>query len=119
MLSLLVLSLALSTPVATAQTTGISGNPQAVPAKPGAKALPKGFVIEEEQAIRAFDDMEIHPDADICYKIRVYIFSQGRDPRFLRETTCGPTTPSAKNTDGKPGLMPLDVKVKPSDPPEQ
>jgi hypothetical protein len=119
MLSLLVLSLALSMPAATAQATGVSGNPQTAPAKPGGTALPKGFVIEEERSVRPFDDMEIHPGADICYKIRAYIFSQGRNPKLLRETTCGPITPSTKNTDGKPGLMPLDVKVEPGDPPDK
>ena len=116
MLSLLALSLALSTPVsAAAQTPVAANNPLVVPSQPFVLVQPNGpMIVEEEDAVRPFDDMEIHPNSDVCYKIRAYIFTKGRNPRFLRETTCGPKVPTVRKMDGtKPGFMPLELKANP------
>ena len=122
MLSLLALSLALSTPAAVAaQAQVTAANPLVAPPQSFVLVQPNGpMLIEEEDAARPFDNMEIHPDKDVCYKIRAYIFTKGQNPRFLRETTCGPLTPSAKRLDGtKPGFMPLGLKANPANMPQE
>jgi len=45
------------------------------------------------------EDSAQTPSADICYKIRAYIFKRDDDhaPEFVRSTTCGPIKPQAKN----------------------
>lgn len=105
MLSLLVLSLAISAPLTSAQSTA----PQARPPQ----QVNGPFALEYAEPLRTAEDLEIHPNSDVCYKIRAYIFSRGRNPKFLRETTCGPITPSTKKMNGKPGVMPLDIRVSP------
>jgi len=115
MFSLLLLSLVLSAPSAAAQITAVlSDSTVAEPTAP----LPFGPetpLAGEEQQAQAFDAMEIHPDSDICYKIRAYIFSTGPVPKLLRETTCGPKRGSLKSIEGaKPKLVPIDVEETPA-----
>ena len=111
MLSLLVLSLALSTSSA-AQTAVVPGDSLAVE-PPSLNLMRHGLpqqMLEEEQA-RTFDPMEIRPDADICFKIHAYIFSTGPVPKLMRETTCGPKRPTAKNVEGaQPKFAPVDAE---------
>jgi hypothetical protein len=117
MVSLLLLSLALTTPSAAvppAAAAAASLVVEPAPLMPIHHGMPQQMV-DEEQASRQFDAMEIHPQSDICFKIRAYIFSQGPHPKLLRETTCGPKAPTAKQIDGfKPQLVPLDVKDEPA-----
>ena len=122
MLSLLTLSLALSTPAAVAAQAQVTAtNPLVVPSQSFVLVQPNGpMTVEEEEAARPFDNMEIHPDKGVCYKIRAYIFTKGQNPRFLRETTCGPKVPTVRKMDGtKPGFMPLELKAKPDVEPHQ
>ena len=114
MFSLLVLSLALSASASAAQALVSPTNPPAASSQPFAQALPNGPLIIEQGPARPFDDMEIHPDPDTCYRIRFFQFSKGKNPKFLREMTCGPNAPKAEKTDeSKPGFMPLELKTKP------
>jgi hypothetical protein len=77
------------------------------------------LIVEEPQS-ESFDAMAIHPDADICYKIRAYIFSTGPMPKFLRETTCGPKHGELTRLEGeKPKLVPIDAGEKPGAVPER
>src|SRR5215472_10441488 len=114
MLSLLVLSLVVNAPVG------------AVKASAPETPLLAGHSINVEQpdgpaiGVEALDSkIDIRPNSDICYKIRAYIFTKGRNPQFLRETTCGPKAPGTKKLDGKPGFMPLDLKARPESTPQQ
>jgi hypothetical protein len=115
MIRLLMFSLVLSAPVVAAQTATVPGDFVAVES-PSLTLMHDGMpqqMFEEQQATKSFDAMEVHPASDICYKIRAYIFSQGSHPKLLRETTCGPKAPVARQVDGsKPHLVPLDVKDK-------
>ena len=112
MVSLLVLSLVLSAPSATvsqAAHAAIVPQPDALAADASTlRPLPDGFAFKDESS-PSFDAMEIHPDMDICYKIRAYIFSTDRVPKLLRETTCGP-----KGTAAQPKLIPLGGGEKPA-----
>lgn len=114
MLSLLVLSMVLSAPLATAQAAAIPGTGLPVEPAPLVRVhhgLPQQM-LEELQWKKSFDAIEVTPDADICYKIRAYIFSNGPDPELLRETTCGPKRPTAKSVGGaKPKLVPIDAQA--------
>ena len=66
------------------------------------------------------DDNAVSTPVDVCYKIRAYIFSSSPTPRLLRETTCGPKRPTARNVEGaKPKLVPIDVEEKPASVPER
>ena len=117
MLSLLLLSSALATASAVAPLATASNDPPMTSPLPLVQVHPDAQVAGEQENDPSFDAMEFHPSADICYRIRAYIFSKGSNPRFLRETTCGPKTPSAKRTDGfKPRLVPLDVTATPEAP---
>lgn len=120
MFSLLVLSLALS--------TASTATPAVVPDDPLVTPLPAVVIVPGEiSPIKVdlpeskFDAMEVRPDSDICYKIRAYVFTKGPDPKFVRETTCGPKRPVAKDAEGatKPKLMPLNTTVKPSQSPDR
>lgn len=120
MVSLLLLSIALSTPTAAAQLAVLPGDPFVVESPPLVLVQPELPLIVGEAQSESFDAMEIHPDTDICYKIRAYIFSKGSNPRLLRETTCGPSRAATKRTDGeKLPLVPLDVKDSPTGPPHK
>src|SRR5271166_6121089 len=120
MVSLLLLSMALSTPTAAAQLAVVPGDPLVVESPPLMAVQPDLPLIVEEAQSESFDTMEIHPDTDICYKIRAYIFSRGSNPRLLRETTCGPNRPATKRTDGeKLQLVPMDVKDSPAGSPHK
>ena len=120
MYSLLVLSLALSTPASAAQAPVVPTSPLVASSQPDVNIQMGEPLIVEEQLVHPFDDMEIHPDSDTCYRIRLFLFSKGQHPKFLREMTCGPKVPSAKKTDGtKPGFMPLELKAKPTQEGEQ
>ena len=108
MLSLLALSLVLSAPAAATQPAITQAGPMVV-------ATPE-LAAQPGEPMPPADAIEIHPSSDVCYKIRAYIFSAGRNPKFLRETTCGPKAPASKEIEGtKPRLMPLDLKAKPHD----
>jgi hypothetical protein len=117
MVSLLLLSLALTAPAAKAPAAAVAQGSLVVepaPLMPIHHGMPEQM-LEEQQTSPRFDAMEIHPESDICFKIRAYIFSQGSHPKLLRETTCGPKAPAAKQVDGfKPRLVPLDVKDEPA-----
>jgi hypothetical protein len=113
MVSLLVVSLVLST------TASIPTQVPAAPADPLLVASQPFVLIQPNGPVQPFDNMEIHPDPEVCYKIRAYWFTKGQNPRFLRETTCGPTRTNAKQMrEAKPGLMPLDLKAKPDRTPQ-
>jgi hypothetical protein len=114
MFSLLLLSLVLSAPAAAAQTGLVSSDPLVASPAPLVRMQPDSPMAVEGEQVRSFDALEIHPELDICYKIRAFIFSKGQNPRFLRETTCGPKAPTAKNVEGaKPRLIPLDSQSQP------
>jgi len=109
MVSLLVLSLALSAPVAATQNGVVASNPAVT--QSSTQVQQESPLIEVEEPTPSFDPIVIRPDSDICYKIRAYIFSKGSNPRLLRETTCGPHRPTARQLEGtQPKLVPLDVK---------
>jgi|SRR6516164_7263177 hypothetical protein len=92
MVGLLVLSLALSAPAAA-----LDQNSHGAEVKP---VLP-GFEFTDRQApASSIDKMELHPASDVCYKIRAYVFSQDANPKFLRETTCGPKVSQTRKTNG-------------------
>ena len=118
MVSLLVLSLALSAPVAATQNPALANDPVAAQSPPSVQAhqdLPLG-----EEPAKSFNPTIIQPDADICYKIRAYIFSKGSNPKLLRETTCGPTRPTARQLEGiQPKFVPLDVRTKSAELPQK
>ena len=120
MVSLLVLSLALSAPAAATQSATLANDPVLAPSPPSVhvqQELPR-LVLEEPA--EPFDPIVIQPDSDICYKIRAYIFSKGSNPRLLRETTCGPIRPTARQLEGaEPKLVPLGVKDKSAELPHQ
>jgi hypothetical protein len=100
MISLLMLSLVLSAPLANAQTTVSTGNPVVAESASQVLVTPEMPLIVEEPQSELFDAMAIHPDTDICYKIRAYIFSTGPVPKLLRETTCGPKRGEVKSVEG-------------------
>jgi hypothetical protein len=111
MFRLLVLSLAFAAPAAAAQPVVAASDPLVAFSQSLAHLqLELNAAAENRQAV-SFDDLQVRPDSDICYKIRAYIFSQGSHPKLLRETTCGPKMPTAKSIEGaKPRLVPLDAK---------
>ena len=99
MVGLLVISLALATPVSAvgtdASTKGTAPSGQA-----------DSLIVVDESPAHSFDNIELHPASGICYKIRAYVFSQDKDPKFLRETTCGPKVTQTRKTNGyKPILV--------------
>ena len=107
MISLLLLSMVLSTPVSASQTT-VAGD-WLVAESPRQVFLNSELpVTVEEQQARPFDAMDIRPDSDIFFYIRAYIFSAGPVPKLMKETTCGPKRGSLKSIDGaKPKLVPI------------
>jgi hypothetical protein len=116
MVSLLLLSLALSAPVAATQIAAVAND--AVVTQWSA-ATPVEQIVREDPA-QSFDPIVIQPDSEICYKIRAYIFSKGSNPRLIRETTCGPNRPTARQLEGtQPKLVPLDVKDKSAELPQK
>ena len=113
MISLLVLSLVLSTPSASIQSAVVPSDPLAIESPPSVVIRPEIPLVVEEPQSETFDAMAIHPDTDICYKIRAYIFSTGPVPKLLRETTCGPMRGKLKSVEGaKPKLVPIDAEEK-------
>jgi hypothetical protein len=125
MFSLLLLSTILAAPSAAVQPTTHVGNLFAVEPPPITLAhhgLPEQMLEEQQQRQRPtrFDAMEIHPESDICFKIRAYVFSTGQVPKFLRETTCGPKRGEVKSIDGaKPKLVPFEDQEKTTAAPER
>jgi hypothetical protein len=113
MLSLLLLSAALATASPSVQATALSNDPLLNGSLGNGLIQPDLHNSGKNQS-EQFDSMEFHPNADVCYKIRAYIFTKGPSPKFLRETTCGPKAPAARETDGfKPRLVPLDIQANP------
>lgn len=111
MVSLLVLSLALLVPVAAPQNDVVASHPAGTQSSPSAQVQQESPLIEVEEPTQSFDPIVNQRDSDICYKIRAYVFSKGSNPRLLRETTCGPNRPTARQLEGsQPKLVPLDVK---------
>lgn len=120
MVSLLILSLALSAPVAATQTGVVASNPAVTQSSPSAEGQQESPLIEVEKPTQSLDPIVIQPDSDICYKIRAYVFSKGSNPRLLRETTCGPNRPAARQLEGtQPKLVPLEVKDKSAERPQK
>ena len=122
MFSLLLLSTILATPSAAVQPAAAPNDVFAI--EPPAVVLahresPEQRIEERQQSAR-FDAVEIHPEDDICFKIRAYVFSAGPVPKLLRETTCGPKRGEVKSIGGaKPKLEPVDAREKPSAPPDR
>ncbi len=119
MVSLVLLSLVLSTPSA-ASTAVASGDPLLAESTPQivVNADDPGAVVEPQSKV--FDAIEVHPNTDVCYKIRAYIFSSSPTPKLLRETTCGPKRPTTRNVGGaKPKLVPIDAGEPPASVPER
>jgi len=120
MVSLLALSLVLSAPVAVTQTAAVANDAVAGQTSPSAQVQPDSPLIVLEEPAQSFDPIVIQPGSDICYKIRAYIFSKGRNPRLLRETTCGPSRATARELDSaQPKLVPLDVKDRSPESPQK
>jgi len=120
MFRLLVLSLVLSAPSAAAPAAVVPGDAVTDPYPPLVLVRPGVPRIVDEPQSEAFDPMEIHPESDICYKIRAYVFSTGPVPKLLRETTCGPKRATSKRVEGaKPKLVPIDADEKPAPTPER
>lgn len=120
MFSLLMLSMMLSAPAAAVQTPEPSDDPIAEPPQAFVLVQPNAPLDIKQEPLQSFDAMEIHPESDVCYKIRAFVFSTGRNPKLLRETTCGPNRASTKQTEGyKPKLLPLNVTDKPADSPQK
>jgi hypothetical protein len=118
MIRLLMFSLVLSAPLVAAQTPTVPDDLHSVQLPPLTlmqHGMPAQMTEEQQARSNSFDAMDIQPESGICYKIRAYIFSQGSQPKLLRETTCGPKAPEARQTDGfKLQLVPLEVTVKPA-----
>ena len=109
MVSLLLLSMALSAPVASVGSPALPGDTLGVEL-PTLVAMNAGLPQQmiEELRVRTSDPLEARPDTDICYKIRAYIFSKGSNPKLVRETTCGPSHAATKKGEGsEPRLVPL------------
>ena len=120
MVSLLILSLALSAPVAATQNGVVASNPAVTQSSPSAEGQQESPLIEVEKPTQSLDPIVIQPDSDICYKIRAYVFSKGSNPRLLRETTCGPNRPAARQLEGtQPKLVPLGPKDKSAELPQK
>jgi len=123
MLILLLFSLVLSAPsAAVSQAAQVAVVPQPDALATDASTLRQradGFTFKDESS-PPFDAIEIHPDTDVCFKIRAYIFSTGPVPKLLRETTCGPKRGGVKRIEGdKPKLVPVDAGEKPAVTPER
>ena len=118
MFSLLALSLALSTAGSTSHDSAAALNSRAL-ASSALLQMQSGLpdALADERAPQ-IDSMAIHPDPSICYKIRAYIFSKGRNPKLLRETTCGPKPANSRQTDGFQ-LVPMNQKTKPDIAPQE
>jgi hypothetical protein len=120
MVSLLVVSLALSASAAATQTVAAPNDSVVAQSSQSVELQQGSRRIALEEPTGSFDPIAIQPDSDICYKIRAYIFSKGSNPKLIRETTCGPKRPSARQVDGaQPKLMPLDAKDKSADLPQK
>jgi hypothetical protein len=120
MTSFLLLSLVLSAPAATAQARVAPNSPIVAESAPQIFVVPESQPIVEDEGASSFDAMEIHPDGDICFKIRAYVFSTGPVPKLQRETTCGPKRGVLKSIDrAKPKLEPIDAGEKPAVTPER
>jgi hypothetical protein len=114
MLSLLLLSAALATASPGVQPNALSNDPL-LSGSSGNGLIQPDLQLSGKNQSEQFDSMEFHPNADVCYKIRAYVFTKGPSPKFLRQTTCGPKAPAARETDGfKPRLVPLDVQANPA-----
>ncbi len=114
MLSLLLLSMALSASAASAPTAVAPDGPLAVEQPPLVllhHGMPQQLIEEQRaQSFDANDVRKVPADEEICFKIRAYVFSKGPDPKFVRQTTCGPLPATTKRIDGsKPKLVPLDA----------
>jgi hypothetical protein len=118
MISLLVLSLALSAPATATQNVAVANDSVVTQSSSSVQLLQGSPRTALGETTQSFDPLAIQPDSDVCYKIRAYIFSTGSHPRQIRETTCGPRRPSAKKID-KPEFLPLGVKTKPGEAPEK
>jgi hypothetical protein len=120
MFSLLLLSAVLSASPAAAQVAVVSGDPLVAESTLQILTSSETPLMAQEPQGRSFDAMEIHPDSDICFKIRAYIFSTGPVPKLLRETTCGPKRPTAKSVEGtQPKFVPIDASEQPVVAPER
>ena len=120
MVSLLVLWLALSAPAAATQNGTLVGDPVAAQSSPSVQVNQDLPQIVLEEPAQSFDPTILQPDSGVCYKIRAYIFSKGSNPKLLRETTCGPTRPTARQSQGiQPKFVPLDVKDKSAELPQK
>jgi len=110
MVSLLLLSMALSAPATSAGPAVAPGDTLGVEPPPLVAmhaGLPQQMI--EELQFTTSDPMEMRPDTDVCYKIRAYIFSKGSNPKLVRETTCGPSRAATRKIEGsRPKFVPLD-----------
>jgi hypothetical protein len=116
MLSLLLLSMALSAPATAARKAVVPGNSLVVEPPPLVlmhAGLPQQLIEELQWARSHPQSVEVKGQFDerICYKIRAYVFSNEPAPKLMRETTCGPLPVTTRQIDGAtPKLVPLDHK---------
>lgn len=93
----------------------LSATPATQPASP-----PQANISTDTQAATdpvegssSYDQLQVRPNADICYKIRAYIFKRDDDhaPRMVGSTTCPSQRPRTRSTDGfVPHLEPATAK---------
>ena len=120
MVSLLVLSLVLSAPVAATENGALANDPVATQSSPSVQVQQDLPLNVLEEPTQSFGPTIIQPDSGICYKIRAYIFSKGSNPKLVRETTCGPTRPTTRQLEGiQPKFVPLDVRDKSAELPQK
>ncbi len=110
MFSLLALSLALATSSSAPQAIAVD-DAELLSTKPAGSVQSIPNFMAPRERDESFHPMGISPASDICYRIRAYIFSKGAHPKLLRETTCGPKAPTARQTDGfKPQFAPASAR---------
>ena len=118
MFSLLLLSMALSAPATATPVSAVAVNPGQLDSSDLVQMQFGSPEPRTEERAQGADSMAIHPDPSVCYKIRAYIFSEGHNPKLLRETTCGPKAANSRQTDGFQ-LVPTSQKTKPDIAPQE
>jgi hypothetical protein len=71
--------------------------------------FPLADAVTPPQSLPPAEDGTLTPPADICYRIRAYIFKRYDDhaPELVRSTTCGPERAQTRGTGAvQPRLVP-------------
>jgi hypothetical protein len=95
--SLLLFTMILAAPLGQIQSVQpVAASPPSYFTNDGGTTPARSFQLSPSKPT---EDSAQTPSADICYKIRAYIFKRDDDhaPEFVRSTTCGPIKPQAKN----------------------